>query len=459
VLPVRLKSNALGLPETLGQSIANIAPTLTPALNVTVVAGFAGVGSWISYLIATLSCILVGACISLLARRHPEAGSYLVYIGRNLGPIAGALAAWAMILAYLTAATAVVLATPIFLANFVAVFGVTLPTSTLTVFCFLFLACVTYTAYRDVRISSRIGLMLECASVSVMVLIAFIVVAEHGTIIDPVQLDIRSMKFDGVMSAMAFAVFSFVGFESAATLAKESRKPRRNIPLAVMGSIVIAGLFFTMMTYLMVMSMDDQTVVISGSSSPFTDMTAKAGLPWAAAVVYFAALISAFAAGLACINASARLLFSMGRYQFLHGTIGQVHVAHQTPHVAVIASSAIIVVLTLVLLPSGFLDGFGLAGTMATYGFVVVYLAVCIAAPRDLYRTGVMRAWHVVLGVLGSVSMAFVIYGSVQPYPLAPFNILPPIFACYLAVGLVWFSILKVRSPQILAGIAADMEG
>jgi hypothetical protein len=63
------------------------------------------------------------------------------------------------------------------------------------------------------------------------------------------------------------------------------------------------------------------------------------------------------------------------------------------------------------------------------------------------------------LASLGAVAMAFVIYGSVQPYPAAPLNVLPPIFATYMAIGLVWFSLLKVRSPQLLAGIATDMEG
>jgi hypothetical protein len=44
----RLRSNALGLIETVGQSLAAISPTLTPVLNITVVAGLAGIGCWLS---------------------------------------------------------------------------------------------------------------------------------------------------------------------------------------------------------------------------------------------------------------------------------------------------------------------------------------------------------------------------------------------------------------------------
>ena len=455
----QLKHGALSLPETIGQSIANIAPTLTPALNITVVAGLAGVQSWLAYAIATLACVFVGASISTLAKRHPEAGSYFVYIGRNFGPVAGALGGWAMILAYLTTAVAVVFGFPLFLGNFLAVFGITLSFPLLVVFCVAFLGLVTYAAFRDIQVSSRVGLVLETISIGIIIIITAIVVGKHGTVVDAKQLDLSSMNFGGVKTAMAFAVFSFVGFESAATLAKESANPQRNVPFAVIGSAAVAGAFFTIMAYFMVLGMNDNAAAIGSSSSPFADMTAAAHLPWAAAVVYFAAMISAFACALACINASSRMLYSMGRYQFLHGSMGIVHKTHKTPYMAVLASAGITLVLVLALLPEGFLNAFGLTGTIATYGFVVVYFGISLAAPFDMYRAGILKASHTIVGALGVFLMGFVIYASLMPYPAAPFNTLPPIFAGYMAIGLVWFLVLKAKNPQVLASIANDMEG
>ncbi len=86
-----LRHGTLTLMETLGQSVANIAPTLTPALNIAVVAGLAGVGSWIGYFVSTIGLMFVAGSIATLARRHPLSGSYFVYIGRTLGPMAGLL--------------------------------------------------------------------------------------------------------------------------------------------------------------------------------------------------------------------------------------------------------------------------------------------------------------------------------------------------------------------------------
>jgi len=457
--PAQLKHGVLNKFEMMGQSIANIAPTMTPALNISVVAGLAGVDAWVAYLIATIGLVFVGACISVLARRHPEAGSYFVYIGRNFGPVTGALAGWAMVLAYITTAVAVVFGMPLFLSNLLVVFHITLTNTELIIITILILVLVIFAAYRDIQLSSRAALALESISVGIIVIITAIVIGKHGTVVDTIQLDTSKIKFDTVMPALVFGVFSFVGFESAATLAKESADPKKNVPFAVIGSAAVAGIFFVILSYCMIMGMNDDTSAIGNSSSPFAAMTDKAGLPGAAAVVYFAAIASAFACALACINASSRILYSLGRYQFLHRSMGLVHKTHKTPHMAVLASGAIALIVILAALPEGFLNAFGLSGTIATYGFVTVYFGVCITAPVDAFRNSAGNPLHIMLGILGAVLMGFVIYSSVSPYPAPPFNILPPIFLVYMVIGLVWFLTLKVNSPQVLISIANDMEG
>jgi amino acid transporter len=455
----RLRTGALNLIETVGQSLAAIAPTLTPALNISVVAGLAGIGCWMSYFIGTLGVVIVAASVGILASRHPEAGSYFVYIGRSFGPFAGALAGWSMISAYMFTAVAVALSFAIFLGNLLGAFGIKLSMPAAAVLMLVFIATVTYAAYRDVKLSSRVGLILEVISVGIMIVITAIFVRVQGTVIDPPQLKVNSFNYGGVFSALPFVIFSFVGFESSATLAKESANPRRNIPLAVIGCAAFAGIFFTLMAYLMVFGIGNDTGTLGKSAAPFGDVAAKAGLGWATVVVYFAAMISVFACCLASINAAARLLFSMGKYQFLHRSMGLVHDTHRTPHRAILLCGGLLAAICVALLPAGFLDAFGYAGTFASFGFVVVYFALCIVAPMDLKKSREMTPFHVVLGMLGAALMSFVVFGSVYPVPKYPYNILPYIFFAYMAVGAVWFAVLKVKSPQTLASIQHDMEG
>ena len=455
----RLRSNALGLIETIGQSLAAISPTLTPVLNITVVAGLAGIGCWLSYFIGTLGVVIVAASVGILAARHREAGSYFVYVGRTFGPFAGALAGWAMISAYMFTAIAVSLSFAILLGNLMSALGAPAGVVSLSAAMLVFIGMVTYAAYRDIRMSSRVGLVLEVISVAIIIAITFLFVRAQGTVVDPPQLAISSFKYGALFSALPFVIFSFVGFESAATLAKESANPRRDIPIAVMGCAAFAGIFFTVTAYFMVFGMGHDTAAMGRSSSPFGDVAARAGLGSAAIAVYIAAMISVFACALASINAAARLLFSMGKYQFLHHSMGRVHAVHQTPHRAIILCGVLLAAIAVALTPIGLLDAYGCSGTFASFGFVVVYLMICVVAPMDLRRGGEMKLRHVVIGAVGTALMLFVIVGSVYPVPAYPYNILPFVFFGYMVLGAVWFAVLKAKSPQTLASIQHDMEG
>jgi amino acid transporter len=301
--------------------------------------------------------------------------------------------------------------------------------------------------------------VLEIISVAIIIVITALFVRAQGTVIDPPQLTLSSFRYGAIFSALPFVIFSFVGFESAATLAKESADPRRDIPIAVMGCAAFAGIFFTVTAYFMVFGMGHDTVTMGRSSSPFADVAARAGLGSAAIAVYCAAMISVFACALASVNAAARLLFSMGKYQFLHSSMGRVHDVHRTPHRAILLCGALLAATALALTPIGLFDAYGCSGTFASFGFVVVYLLLCIVAPMDLRRSGEMKWRHVAIGAAGMALMLFVIFGSVYPVPAYPYNILPFLFFAYMMFGAIWFAVLKSRSPQILASIQHDMEG
>jgi amino acid transporter len=200
-------------------------------------------------------------------------------------------------------------------------------------------------------------------------------------------------------------------------------------------------------------------VAMGKSSSPFGDVATRAGLGSAAIAVYIAAMISVFACALASINAAARLLFSMGKYQFLHSSMGRVHDIHQTPHHAILFCGVLLAAISVALTPIGLLDAYGCSGTFASFGFVVVYLAICIVAPMDLRRSREMKLRHVLVGAIGTALMLFVIFGSLYPVPAYPYNTLPFLFFGYMVLGAVWFAVLRAKSPQTLASIQHDMEG
>ena len=104
------------------------------------------------------------------------------------------------------------------------------------------------------------------------------------------------------------------------------------------------------------------------------------------------------------------------------------------------------------------IDTFGWYGTLASFGFIVVYLLCSVAAPVYLRKTGELTAKTAVLGATGAVLMALSLAGSLYPTAAYPANVLPYVFSAYMNLGAVWFAWLRARASEALLGIEHDLE-
>jgi len=451
-----LRKDSLSFFEALGQSVANVSPTLTPALAVAVVAGIAGDASWLVYVIATVALLIVALNIAKLAGRIPAAGSFFIYISRSLGPSYGMLAGWAMLAAYIFTAMALTIATSIFVKTFFLSLGITLAIPNFVMYLLVSLAIWAF-ATRDIRISSRIGLTLEAISVTIILGVIIVTLSHYGFQPDMKQITLQGASFGGVGQAIVFGIFSYVGFESAASLGKETRNPKTTIPKAIIWTAISSGLFFVVTTYVITQGFGDDATKLGGSAAPLGDITNAVG-KWMTAPVYFGAAISSYACALASLNAFGRMLFSLGRYQFVHSSMGVVHATRKTPFFALSLGAVLNFVVCAAFSGQPETNTFGWYGTLASYGFIIVYFLCSIAAPVLLKKTGELRPVNVVIGAVGAVLMFLSLVGSVYPVPAAPYNYFPYAFAAYMLLGFIWFMVVKTRAPQVLAGIEHDME-
>jgi amino acid transporter len=211
-------------------------------------------------------------------------------------------------------------------------------------------------------------------------------------------------------------------------------------------------------TYVITQGFADNATALGGSAAPLGDITNAIG-KWMTAPVYFGATISSFACALASLNAFGRMLFSLGRYQFVHSSMGLVHDKRKTPFFALTVGAVINFVVCAVFAGQPETNTFGWYGTLASYGFIIVYFMCSVSAPVLLKKTGELKAGDVVIGALGAVFMVGSLVGSVYPVPAAPYNYFPYAFAVYMVLGFVWYSFMKAKKPQILAGIELDLEG
>jgi amino acid transporter len=453
-----LKSESLSPLETLAQSVAAIAPTGAPVMTVPLVFALAGEGCAAAFLIATLGVLLVALNINQFARRSASPGSLYTYIAEHMHPRWGVVAGWALLIAYIGTAASVSAG----VTNYANVilrdsFGIQAFPLLLTA---LMAGIACWLAYRDIQISARLMLWLQTASVALIAAIAVGTIMQHGWRADMGQLALQGVTPEKLRLGLVLAIFSSVGFESASSLGSEARNPLTSIPRAVKWSAILAGLFFFLCAYAEVLAFHGETQSLAQNPAPLHVLARRLGLPpLVGTLTDLGAVMTFFCCFLACITASARVLFLMGRHGTLHATLGEAHEENQTPHRAVLLSSiaAFLPAEIMTLRGMNLFDIYGLLGTLATFGFVTAYILVSFAAPIYLHARGRLTPQALCISVLAIAAMGVALLGNLYPVPQAPYSYLPYLYILLLLGGFACSARGSVRSPHLETAISADL--
>jgi amino acid transporter len=439
--------------DVMAQSVAGIAPSAAMATTPALIALYAGNGAWLSYVAATVVVILVGLVATQFGRRFASSGSLYSYVARGLGSGGAFAAGWGLVIGYAFIAMIGVVGTGIYFSSFLT--GLGLPAgSTLAVCLILAVAGIGAAVFAiiGIRISTRVGLVLEIISVAavLVVLIAVLAGTGGGGGAGAFQFTFSGLSFDGVTFGIVLGVLGFVGFESAASLGAEARNPHRVIPRAVLGSAVLVGVLYVFAAYTMVRGFGDPNA-LGASTAPISDLAARYGLGGVSWIVDLGITASFFAVTIACINASSRILYTMGEEGILPRALGRAHPTHRTPHVAIGLVAPVILVVPIVLVATGFspLSVFTYTGTIGTFGYMLGYVLMAIALPFFLRKRDESNPASAVLSVVVVAALVYVFYKNVIPVPEYPLNLTPWIFLGLVVLGLAWYGVMRARNPQL----------
>jgi hypothetical protein len=241
----RLRENSIGLPQVLFQSITHMAPGAAIAFSILFSVGFAGPALPLSVLLALIACTLVAVSIGQLARKVPSAGGLYAYVTEALGPIPGFFVGAIFLcfeplvapLLFLIFAWAT---TDVFRSDVGWDYS-----GQWWIWVLLAAGVVFFLTYRDVRLSTNAGVALGIFEIGVFLALAIWMILSNGIpggIFDPTNAEAGT--FNGVFKGMVFAILAFIGFEAAAPLGEEARRPRWTVPRAVIGSCVAIGIFY-----------------------------------------------------------------------------------------------------------------------------------------------------------------------------------------------------------------------
>jgi len=454
-----LRRNCLGFWEVFAQSIANIAPTATPALIVPLAFAATGNLTWASYSFATIALLLVSYQINQFAKRSSSPGSLYVYVGQGMGPAWGVITGWSQVIAYVVIGASVVAGAANYigvLAHF-AIKGFDVP---LTIGGIILVAVVAwYVAYRDIKLSTQVMLVMELISVTLILILGVVFLLKSGHIFDKAQFSLAGFNPKGIPQGLVLAIFSYVGFESATALGHEAKDPLKTIPRAIPLSLITVGAFFVFMSYVLVLAFQGQPTPLDKSNAPLTVLAQLAGIPAFAVLIAFGAITSFFACTIACLNAGARVLFAMSRHGLFHSSVGGAHKTHATPHVAVNLAGLVVLLAPLLMYLDhiALLDIYGYLASIGTFGVLFAYVLVSLAAPMYLRKKN-QFSMRVLLACVGSIAlMAVPIVGSLYPLPAPPYSYLPYIFLLLLAVGVARFAYVSVRQPKVIRALQDEL--
>ncbi|MEN1937050.1 amino acid permease [Paenibacillus sp. 102] len=224
-----------------------------------VAAKHSGPGIMLSFLIAAFTCACVAFCYAEFASSIPMSGSVYTYAYMTVGEVVAFIVGWCLMLEYLLAVAAVAVGWSGYLQSLLSGFNIHLPAVIasapgmekggivdLPAVCILLL--ITLLLSFGVRESARINNVMVL--IKLAVIIAFIVAGakyvkpENWTPFLP-------FGYDGIITGAATVFFAFLGFDAIATAAEETKKPQRDLPIGIIGSLLICTALYMIVSFVL----------------------------------------------------------------------------------------------------------------------------------------------------------------------------------------------------------------
>jgi amino acid transporter len=454
-IQTELREGAVGLPGVLMQGIATIAPAFAILASFVFITGFAGIVTPWAYLFGGALLALQALSAAQLAKQFPSAGGWYTWIARALHPRAGFFAGvlFSVWLPPVGALTLSLLGKTVLEPAIKEEYGVTIPW---WIWVVAGLALVIWWSYAGIVVSERLLIITGAVEIVLMVALAVTALANPGpggfslAPLNPGNFHLASNLFLGVV----FSIFAFSGWESTGPLAEESRNPRRNVPIGLVGSVLILMAYFVFVTWGYLVGFGTDKVGEINFDIPFP-VTTVAQRVWGGGwvLLLFALLNSAIAVSIACFNGGTRTWYAMGRSGVLPSSLGKVVPSRQTPDNAIhlqVAVNALAFVLVLIF---GAEDTFFTWANMITLGLITMYLLANIAVAR-YYLTEARSQFnpllHVVVPAVASAAGLVVVWKSY----FSPFQSTGPVYwglMCFIVLVVVTvlaLVLLRVRGRE-----------
>lgn len=392
-----LNLTALGIGSIIGTGIF--------VLTGTAASQNAGPALVLSMIISAVACAFAGLCYAEFAAMVPVAGSAYTYAYATLGELVAWIIGWDLILEYALSTSTVAVGWSGYFVSLCRDMGLPVPAvltaapgaqvlvaGVPTAAAFNLpaaLIVVAVAALLVIGIKQSADTNTALVAVKTLVLIVFVVAGAAYVdrdnlipFVPPNTGQFGSFGWSGVLRGAGVMFFAYIGFDAVSTAAQEARRPSRDMPIGILGSLAICTVIYVAVAIVLVGIVPYRELNVADPLAVGIDAT---GLRWLSPVVKVAALFGLFSTMLVTLLGQTRIFLAMSRDGLLPRAFGLVHPVFKTPYVSTILTGGIIA-LVAGLTPIDVLSQLVSIGTLLAFVLVSIGIVVLRRTAPDTDR-------------------------------------------------------------------------
>jgi APA family basic amino acid/polyamine antiporter len=370
-------------------------------------ANFAGPAVMLSFIVAFFACIFAGLCYAELASTMPVAGSAYTYSYTTLGEVFAWVMGWLLVLEYGVAASTVAAGWSANVVSLLANFGLVIPDTMTTSFVQAVTGHggLTFVSGGHANILGAAGILLvtgllvlgvsESANVNNVIVfikvgvlllfigfgIGFINIDNWHPFIPPNEGGFK-YGVPGIFRAASTIFFAYVGFEAVSTAAAEAKNPKRDVPMGILGSLVVCTIIYMLVAAVLTGVVPFRQL---GVAAPIALAVDQMGMTWFALLIKVGAVAGLSSVMLILTYGQTRVFYAMARDGLLPKFFATLHEKFRTPWVGTIILGGTIAIAA-AMLPIEILGDLVSLGTATAFGIVCISVIWLRRARPDLER-------------------------------------------------------------------------
>ena len=365
----------------------------------------AGPAIIISMVLACIACVFSALCYSEIAAMIPVAGSAYTYTYATMGEFMAWMVGWILMLEYAIGNITVACAWTGYFVQFLKGFKHILPAFVVNFpmwlrndYRFMFAFCDKYGLDPHTQmpyIFDKIPVAINLPAIIIVLLLTILLIkgVKESTRFASVMVGVNmfmiisficvgafyvkpenwtpfvSNGFEGIFMGAFLIFFAYIGFDAISTTAEETENPQRDLPIAILGTLVICTILYVCVALVLTGTVPLSNIDIQ---APIAHAMRAIGINWFAGLISIGALCALTSVILIYQLGTTRILYAMSRDRFLPKSLRLIHKKYRTPHVLTWISGIVVIICAL------FMD-LNISAELCNYGTFTSFIIICIA--------------------------------------------------------------------------------